>query len=182
MGDLGGIFAVLASVTTGIEPGVDHLLTECRCARARGHLRLVTAHIGSGASLAAVVNGRSVDTTMGFAPMEDLVMAARSGSIDPGLILWVQRHGGLSPDEIGSILEHDSGLRGLTGRVGENAPRLRSDVGRGLGFLGVRILEAANGSAQGDAVASLRGAPSAVLVVAAREDLEIARHVRDLLQ
>ena len=58
-------------------------------------LRLVTAHLGAGASLAAVQGGRSVDTTMGFTPLEGLVMATRSGSVDPGLLLWVQRHGGI---------------------------------------------------------------------------------------
>ena len=62
--------------------------------RPREELRLVTAHLGAGASLAAVAFGRSVDTTMGFTPLEGLVMATRSGSVDPGLILWVQRHGG----------------------------------------------------------------------------------------
>ena len=55
-------------------------------------LRLVTAHIGSGASLAAVSAGRSVDTTMGFTPLEGLVMATRIGRVDPGLLLWLMRH------------------------------------------------------------------------------------------
>ncbi len=85
----------------------------------REHLRLVTAHLGAGASLAAVAFGHSADTTMGFTPMEGLVMATRSGSIDPGLVLWVQRHGGLSADEVQASLEHDSGLRGLSGQSGD---------------------------------------------------------------
>ncbi len=68
--------------------------------RPQRELRLVTAHLGAGASLAAVAFGRSVDTTMGFTPMEGLVMATRSGSVDPGLLLWVQRHGGLSADDV----------------------------------------------------------------------------------
>jgi acetate kinase len=63
-------------------------------------LRLVTAHLGAGASLAAVAFGHSVDTTMGFTPMEDLVMATRSRSVDPGLVLWVQQRGGLSAADV----------------------------------------------------------------------------------
>ena len=68
--------------------------------RPREELRLVTAHLGAGASLAAVVGRPSVDTTMGFTPLEGLVMATRSGSVDPGLLFWVQRHGDLSVDEV----------------------------------------------------------------------------------
>ena len=76
-----------------------------------------------GASLAAVACGRSVDTTMGFTPIEGLVMATRSGSVDPGLVLWVQRHGGLTADEVEDALEHESGLRGPVGRVRATSAR-----------------------------------------------------------
>lgn len=78
-------------------------------------LRMVTCHLGAGASLAAVVAGASVDTTMGFTPLEGLVMATRSGSVDPGLLLWLLRHGGLEVDELARALEHESGLQGLAG-------------------------------------------------------------------
>jgi acetate kinase len=78
-------------------------------------LRLVTAHLGAGASLAAVAGGRSVDTTMGFTPLEGLVMATRSGSVDPGLLVWLQQRGGLSVDEVANGLERESGLLGLGG-------------------------------------------------------------------
>lgn len=77
-------------------------------------LRLVICHLGSGASLCAVDRGRSVDTTMGFTPLEGLVMGTRSGSIDPALVLWLQRRG-LGLDELESGLLHDSGLKGLAG-------------------------------------------------------------------
>ena len=87
--------------------------------QSREHLRLVTAHLGAGASLAAVCFGRSVDTTMGFTPMEGLVMATRSGSVDPGLLLWVQRRGGFSVDDIEEALDRQSGLRGLSGESGD---------------------------------------------------------------
>jgi acetate kinase len=78
-------------------------------------LRIVTCHLGAGASLAAVAGGRSVDTTMGFTPLEGLVMATRAGSVDPGLILWLIEHGQLAPAELGDALEHRSGLAGLAG-------------------------------------------------------------------
>ncbi len=77
--------------------------------------RVVTCHLGAGASLAAVRDGRSVDTTMGFTPLDGLVMATRSGEIDPGLILWLEEHMGMPPSELASTLEHRSGLLGLTG-------------------------------------------------------------------
>jgi acetate kinase len=76
-------------------------------------LRLVTCHLGAGSSLAAVHGGRSVDTTMGFTPLEGLVMATRSGSVDPGLIIWLLQHGGLTLDEVSTGLESWSGLSGL---------------------------------------------------------------------
>ena len=78
-------------------------------------LRVVTCHLGSGASLAAVQGGRSVDTTMGFTPLEGLVMATRSGSVDPGLLLWLERHAGLTEPELNDALDRHSGLLALAG-------------------------------------------------------------------
>jgi acetate kinase len=78
-------------------------------------LRIVTCHLGAGASLAAVRGGVSVDTTMGFTPLEGLVMATRSGSVDPGLVLWLEEHAGMPPAELAATLEHRSGLLGLAG-------------------------------------------------------------------
>src|SRR6185369_2490149 len=68
-----------------------------------------------GASLCAIRDGRSVATTMGFTPLEGLVMATRSGSVDPGLVLWLQQHEGVDPGAIADALEHESGLLGLAG-------------------------------------------------------------------
>ena len=78
-------------------------------------LRIVTCHLGSGASLCAVDRGQSVDTTMGFTPLEGLVMATRSGSVDPGLVLWLQEHAGVSAAELSETLERRSGVLGLAG-------------------------------------------------------------------
>ena len=100
-----------------------HGLSHAYCSRAAARLlgrtcaqlRIVTCHLGAGASLAAVVGGRSVDTTMGFTPLDGLVMATRSGSVDPGLILWLEEHEHLSPHQIATALEHRSGLVALAG-------------------------------------------------------------------
>jgi acetate kinase len=78
-------------------------------------LRVVTAHLGAGASLTAVLGGRSVDTTMGFTPLEGLVMATRSGTVDPGLLLWLAAEQGVTASELTDALEWRSGLRGLGG-------------------------------------------------------------------
>jgi len=80
--------------------------------------RLISAHLGAGCSLAAIRNGRSIDTTMGFTPLEGLVMASRSGSVDPGLLLHLQRQG-LSLEELDQGLNHRSGLLGLSGLSGD---------------------------------------------------------------
>ena len=196
-------------------------------------LRLVTAHLGSGASLAAVAGGRSVDTTMGFTPLDGLVMATRSGALDPGLVLWLQRHGRLRGEVIERALEHESGLLGVSGRsgdlrvvldgadagddrarlaydiyvhrlrtmtasmaaamegldglvftggAGEHSARLRRDACAGLGFLGVALDQERNDSERpADRLLSPRGTSVAVAVVAAREDIEIARQVGEVL-
>ncbi len=78
-------------------------------------LRIVTCHLGAGASLAAVRGGRSVDTTMGFTPLEGLVMATRSGTVDPGLILYLQRHAGVTEPELTEALDRRGGLLALAG-------------------------------------------------------------------
>jgi acetate kinase len=77
--------------------------------------RLVVCHLGGGCSVTAVRDGRSVDTTMGFSPLEGVPMATRSGSVDPGALLYLLRQGLLTPQELEHALEHDSGLAGLSG-------------------------------------------------------------------
>jgi acetate kinase len=83
--------------------------------RPASELRVVTCHLGSGASLAAVAGGRSVDTTMGFTPLEGLVMSTRSGTVDPGMMLWLQRHAGTGEAEMSEALDQRSGLLALAG-------------------------------------------------------------------
>jgi acetate kinase len=102
-------------------------------------LRIVSCHLGAGASLCAIKDGRSLDTTMGFTPLEGLVMATRSGSVDPGMLLWLAEHERLTAAELADALEYRSGMLGLAGSAdmreivagacaGEPASRLALDV------------------------------------------------------
>jgi acetate kinase len=77
--------------------------------------RVVVCHLGGGCSVTAVLNGRSVDTTMGFTPLEGVPMATRSGSVDPGALIYLLRERGLAVDELDAGLEHESGLAALGG-------------------------------------------------------------------
>ncbi len=216
--------------------GLSHAWASRRAAEMAGRpveeLRTVSCHLGGGASLCAVLGGRSVEETMGFSPMEGLVMATRPGSVDPGLVLWLLQQGGLAVEEVAFGLEHRAGLAGLaggsgdmrdvmasadrgdpaatlalavhghrlrreiaamaaalggldvlvfTGGIGEHQPRVRADAGDGLGFLGVAVDPAANAAVAGDGDITAPGCPVRTVVVASREDLEIARQVRETL-
>jgi acetate kinase len=215
--------------------GLSHAYASRRAAAMVGRpveeMRIVTCHLGAGASLAAIRDGRSVDTTMGFTPLDGLVMATRSGSIDPGLVLWLEEHVRMPPAELAATLEHRSGLLGLagtadmrailaaeangdeaatlavgvylhrlraaaaamvaalgglevlvfTGGVGEHAPVIRARLAADLAYLGVAVDGRANESVDGDADISGSGSAVRVLVIAAREDLEVARQVREVL-
>lgn len=216
--------------------GLSHAYASRRCAEMIGQsldaLRIVTCHLGAGASLAAVAGGRSVDTTMGFTPLEGLVMATRSGSIDPSVALWLQAHAGLTRAEVQEALERDSGLVGLagtadmrevlrravngdagaalardvyvhalkagivrmaasmggvdavvfTGGVGEHSSEIRSLAAARLEFLGIGLDETRNRQAAGDADVSAAEGSVRALVVRAREDLQMVREIRGLLQ
>jgi acetate kinase len=83
--------------------------------RPEAFLRTITCHLGSGSSLAAVLGGKSVDTTMGFTPLEGLVMATRAGTVDPGMVLWLQRHAGMTEPQLNEALDAKSGLLALAG-------------------------------------------------------------------
>jgi acetate kinase len=219
--------------------GLSHSYAAGRAAHMIGNdalrQRVVTCHLGAGASLAAVLDGRCVDTTMGFTPLEGLVMATRSGNVDPGLILWLLRHGGLSVEEMSDGLEHSAGLAGLadlpggsgdmrdvrlaaargspgarlalevyahrlraqiaamaaalggldtlvfTGGIGEHQAETRAEAADGLGFLGVAVDVDRNAAARPDCDISAPGAAVHTLVIAAREDIEIARQTRAAL-
>jgi len=81
--------------------------------------RLIVCHLGSGASITAVADGKSIDTTMGFSPLEGVMMATRSGSVDPGLLLYLQARCGVGLDELRDTLANRSGLLGVSGVSGD---------------------------------------------------------------
>jgi acetate kinase len=215
--------------------GLSHAYATRRAAELLGkpveRLRLVTCHLGAGASLAAVAQGRSVDTTMGFTPLDGLVMATRSGSVDPGLVLWLEEHVGMPPAELAATLDNRAGLLGLagtsdmravieaaergdpdaslaldvyvhrlragiasmtaslggldalvfTGGVGERSPVVRRRATDGLAYLGVGVDQGLNAAIVPDGDIGGRDDPVRTLVVAAREDVQIAHEVREVL-
>ncbi|KAB0665977.1 acetate/propionate family kinase [Burkholderia territorii] len=85
----------------------------------RAHGRVIAAHLGSGASLCALRDGRSVATTMGFSALDGLMMSTRCGTLDPGVVLHLLEVGKLSGDALGHMLYHESGLKGLSGASGD---------------------------------------------------------------
>lgn len=189
----------------------------------RDDLSLVVAHLGNGCSVTAVWQGRSVSTSMGMTPLEGLVMGSRAGSVDPGILLSAQRDRGLDARALEEVLEHGSGLLGLSGRtsdmrellamaetderaalaiavfersaaaavaaaatalprldavvftggIGEHAAPVRAGIVRRLASIGVPPFD--DVAVDGDYV--LCTTPVAVIVVAAREDVVIAREV-----
>ncbi|MBV9416235.1 MAG: acetate/propionate family kinase, partial [Solirubrobacterales bacterium] len=102
-------------------------------------VRIVSCHLGAGASLCAIDGGRSIDTTMGFTPLEGLVMATRSGSVDPGLLLWLLEHEAVSTGELGHALEHESGLLGLAGTADMREVLRRAGGGDAVASLALEV-------------------------------------------
>jgi acetate kinase len=125
MPDAARTYAIPARWRTGLGVrrygfhGLAHDWASTRAAHVLGRridgLRVVVAHLGAGASACAVVGGRSVDTTMGFTPTAGLVMATRSGDLDPSAVTWLTRHGGVPTPEVDHALDHASGVLALAG-------------------------------------------------------------------
>jgi acetate kinase len=157
--------------------------------------RIVVCHLGGGCSITGVLNGRSVDTTMGFSPLEGVPMATRSGSVDPGALIYLLRERGLTAGELDRALEHESGLAAFDG--GLDAPlgfavytyRIAAAVAQmAMALGGIDVLAFSGGV--GENRADVRDAVSERLrfigdarveVVAAREELVIAAGVREAL-
>ncbi len=101
--------------------------------------RVITCHLGAGASLCAVADGRSIDTTMGFTPLEGLVMATRSGTVDPGLVTWLNQHAQIGIDDINDTLETKSGLLALTGTADFQQVQQLADTGNTRAQTGLEV-------------------------------------------
>src|ERR1700758_2722563 len=103
--------------------GINHQYCAEQAAKLLGadlkSLKLITCHLGNGCSLAAIRDGRSVDTTMGFTPLEGLMMGTRSGSVDPGILTYLMRQSHLTGEELDEILNRKSGLLGVSGSSGD---------------------------------------------------------------
>jgi acetate kinase len=164
--------------------------------------RLVVCHLGGGSSVTAVLDGHSVETTMGFSPLEGVPMTTRSGSVDPGALLYLVRERGLSVDELDHALEHESGLAALSGTSGDVRELADDSVALAVYVHRVAAAVAASAASLGglDAIVFTGGIGEnsalvrervcdrlaflgefAVQVVPAREELVAARHVRALL-
>jgi len=163
--------------------------------------RLVVCHLGGGCSVTAVRDGRSVDTTMGFTPLDGVPMATRSGAVDPGAIVHLLRTGALTVEQLDHALEHESGLKALAGtgdmhEIAHDHPaldvfvhRVAAAVGAMAAALGgVDVLAFTGGVGEhADAVRDRIAERVAFLgaetrVVPAREELVIARAVAGALQ
>jgi acetate kinase len=103
--------------------GINHQYCARRAAQLVGKdlksLKVVTCHLGNGCSVAAIESGRSLDTTMGFTPLEGLMMGTRSGSVDPAILVFLMRQYGLNADQIDDMLNKKSGLLGISGLSGD---------------------------------------------------------------
>ncbi len=205
-----------------------------RAAELLGHAstRMVVCHLGAGCSVTAVANGRSVDTSMGFTPLEGVMMARRSGSVDPGLLLYLLDRERLSSADLDHGLNEQAGLVGVsgvsadmrevlaaevagnvrarlavamfvnrvvatigamtaalggldtlvfTGGIGEHSAPIRARVVAALGYLGARLDRHANELAANDVDVATSDSGIRILIIAAREDLTILRHVKRVL-
>jgi acetate kinase len=122
--------------------GLSHAYCAGRAAELLGRplkeMKVVTCHLGSGCSLAAVERGQSIATTMGFTPLDGLMMATRPGSVDPGLLMYLLAENRLTLAELEEALYHQSGLKGVSGRSGDMreilAARARGDARAALAF------------------------------------------------
>ncbi|MFN9231797.1 MAG: acetate/propionate family kinase [Planctomycetota bacterium] len=202
-------------------------------AEAATELRLIVCHLGHGCSATAVRGGASIDTTMGFTPLEGLMMATRSGSIDPGITPYVEHRFGLTSSQTEELLHRGSGLAGVSGisadlrqlwpaaeqghvraklaiamyvqrirgaigslaaslggldalvftaGVGENSWLLRKLVCERFDFLGLHVDDEVNVRAEPDGDIAVPDARARILVIKSREDLEMLRQVRELIE
>ncbi|MBW4617463.1 MAG: acetate kinase [Desmonostoc vinosum HA7617-LM4] len=114
--------------------GISHQYCSGRAATILGRdlasLKLITCHLGNGCSLAAIKNGRSIDTTMGFTPLDGLMMGSRCGSLDPGILIYLLRQSHYSAERLDYVLNKASGLRGISG-VSSDVPQVTEAIAQG---------------------------------------------------
>jgi acetate kinase len=139
--------------------------------RASPQSRIITCHLGAGCSTAAVLDGHSIDTSMGMTPLEGLVMATRSGDVDPGILGVLARERNLSAHEIEDILQNQSGLLGLSGISGDMRELIReADAGNLRADLALRVFSHRARKYIGAHLAILGGADAVVFTGGAGEN------------
>ncbi|QSJ16198.1 acetate kinase [Nostoc sp. UHCC 0702] len=114
--------------------GISHQYCSGRAADILGKdlasVRIITCHLGNGCSLAAIKNGRSIDTTMGFTPLDGLMMGSRSGSVDPGILIYLLQYANYSAESLDNLLNKASGLRGISG-VSSDVRQVKQAIAQG---------------------------------------------------
>lgn len=134
-------------------------------------LGVITCHLGSGGSLAAVSGGESIDTTMGFTPLEGLMMGTRSGSIDPAIVTYIMRRDGISFDEMDRILNKDSGILGVSGISADMRDVLEAaDAGSGDAELAIQMYTYAIQKAIGSLYAAMTRTDAVVMTAGIGEN------------
>ena len=159
--------------------GISHRYVSRRAARMLNRpledLKLITCHLGNGCSLAAVSGGRSIDTTMGFTPLEGIMMGTRSGSIDPGIVIYLMRHHHYTADDIDRILNRESGLKGLAGSSDMREAIAASDRGDERARLALDVFVHRLSAGIGAMLAALGGLDALVFTGGIGENVPIVR-------
>ncbi len=169
--------------------GTSHKYVAHRAAEMLGlpesQLKLITCHLGNGASITAIKNGKVVDTSMGFTPLEGLVMGTRCGDIDPSIMTYVAEKEGLSNEEVNDVMNKQSGVLGISGissdsiiftaGVGENDMGMRDIICDNLDNLGIHLDLIRNRTRGKEAVISADDSKVKILLIPTNEELMIAR-------
>ncbi len=165
--------------------GISHQYVSRRAAQVLGRelasLRMITCHLGNGCSLAAIRDGVSIDTTMGFTPLEGLMMGTRSGTVDPGILIHLVRHCQDTAEDLDRILNKESGLKGLSGISGDMREVLQAaEQGNPRAQLALEVYVHRLRSEIGAMVASLEGLDALVFTAGVGENCpQIRRAVCD---
>jgi acetate kinase len=160
--------------------GISHQYCSQRAAqllnRNLDDLRLIVCHLGNGCSLSAVQNGHSIDTTMGFTPLDGLMMGTRSGSVDPGILIYLVRQEGYTADQLDQSLNKESGLKGVSG-VSADLRRVMAEIeqGNAQAQLALDIYIHRLRSCIGSMLASLGGVDALVFTAGVGENSAIVR-------
>lgn len=160
--------------------GISHQFCSHRAAqllnRPLEELKIVTCHLGNGCSLAAVQNGTSIDTTMGFTPLEGLMMGTRSGSIDPAILIYLMQHEGMDAERLNTLLNKESGIAGIFGGTADLRPVLQgAEEGDERAILTLEMYVHRLRSHVGAMVASLGGVDAIVFTAGVGENSALIR-------